>query len=121
MTRLRSASFALRASAAKSSFGAATSARSLVRRGIETVTATVAAVLIGGATSVFACPLCFGAQETPLIDGAKLGVLVMLGVLFAVQGAFVAFFLYLRKRAKENADVELDMEWLELQRGSRTP
>jgi hypothetical protein len=118
--RLRSAT-ALRASAAKSSFGAATSARSLVRRAIETVTATVAAVLIGGATSVFACPLCFGAQETPLIDGAKLGVLVMLGVLFAVQGAFVAFFLYLRKRAKENADVELDMEWLELQRGSRTP
>lgn len=79
------------------------------------------AVLVGGSSSVFACPLCFGAQETPLIDGAKLGVLVMLGVLFAVQGAFVAFFLYLRKRAKENADIELDMEWLELQRGSRTP
>jgi hypothetical protein len=121
MTRLRSATFALRAPAAESTFGAARRAPSLVRRGIDTVTATVAAVLIGGATSVFACPLCFGAQETPLIDGAKLGVLVMLGVLFAVQGAFVAFFLYLRKRAKENADVELDMEWLELQRGSRTP
>jgi hypothetical protein len=82
---------------------------------------TAAVVVLGGATSVLACPLCFGAQETPLIDGAKLGVLVMLGVLFAVQGAFVAFFLYLRKRAKENADIELDMEWLELQRGSRTP
>lgn len=104
-----------------SSFGAASRVRSLVRRRIQTVTATVAAVLVGGATSVLACPLCFGAQETPLIDGAKLGVLVMLGVLFAVQGAFVAFFLYLRKRAKENADIELDMEWLELQRGSRTP
>jgi hypothetical protein len=82
---------------------------------------TVIAVLVGGATSVLACPLCFGAAETPLIDGAKLGVLVMLGVLFAVQGAFVAFFLYLRRRARENADIELDMEWLELQRGSRTP
>ena len=110
MTRLRS-----------SCFGAASRVRSLGRRGIETVTITVVAVMVGGATSVLACPLCFGAQETPLIDGAKLGVLVMLGVLFAVQGAFVAFFLYLRKRAKENADIELDMEWLELQRGSRTP
>lgn len=85
------------------------------------VSTSAVAVLIGGGTTVLACPLCFGAQETPLIDGAKLGVLVMLGVLFAVQGAFVAFFLYLRKQAKQNADVELDMEWLELQRGSRTP
>jgi hypothetical protein len=87
---------------------------------IQRTLTTVAVLLIGGGTSVLACPLCFGAAETPLIDGAKLGVLVMLGVLFAVQAAFVAFFLYLRKRAKENADVELDMEWLELQRGSRT-
>jgi hypothetical protein len=76
--------------------------------------------MIGGGTSLLACPLCFGAEETPLIDGAKLGVLVMLGVLFAVQGAFIAFFLYLRKHARQNADVELDMEWSELQRGSRT-
>jgi len=81
---------------------------------------TAAAVMIGGGTSLLACPLCFGAEETPLINGAKLGVLALLGVLFAVQGAFVAFFLYLRKRARQNADVELDMEWSELQRGSRT-
>jgi hypothetical protein len=80
---------------------------------------TAAAVLIGGGTKLVACPLCFGAAETPLIDGAKLGVLALLGVLFAVQAAFVAFFLYLRKRAKENADIELDLEWSELQRGSR--
>ena len=92
---------------------------SALRFGITALT-TAAAVVVGGGTSLLACPLCFGAEETPLIDGAKLGVLVMLGVLFAVQGAFVAFFLYLRKRAKQNADVELDMEWSELQRGSRT-
>jgi len=79
-----------------------------------------AALTVCGGTSLLACPLCFGAEETPLINGAKLGVLVMLGVLFAVQGAFVAFFLYLRKHARQNADVELDMEWSELQRGSRT-
>lgn len=84
------------------------------------VSATVLAVLVVGGSSVFACPLCFGAEETPLIDGAKLGVLVMLGVLFAVQGAFLAFFLYLRRRAKQNADIELDLEWSEFQRGSRT-
>ena len=70
--------------------------------------------------TVLACAMCFGAQETSMIAGAKLGVLVMLAVLFAVQGGFVAFFLYLRKRAKLNAEVELDAEWSELQGVSRT-
>ena len=66
------------------------------------------------------CPQCFGAEETTLISGTQLGVLALLGVLLTVQGAFVGFFLYLRKRAKQNADVELEAEWSELQRGSRT-
>lgn len=91
-----------------------------MRMTLSTLLTTAAGVIVGGSASLLACPLCFGAEETPLIDGAKLGVLVMLGVLFVVQGAFVAFFLYLRKRARQNADVELDMEWSELQRGSRT-
>jgi hypothetical protein len=69
--------------------------------------------------TVLACAMCFGAQETSMIDGAKLGVLVMLAVLFAVQAGFVAFFLYLRTRAKLNADVELDAEWSELQGAPR--
>ena len=89
-------------------------------RALTHVLTTLAAMLVGGVTSLLACPLCFGAAETPLIDGAKLGVLALLGVLLVVQGAFVYFFLYLRKRAKENADIELDLEWSELQRGSRT-
>lgn len=66
------------------------------------------------------CPQCFGAEETSLIDGTKLGVLVMVLVTFAVQGAFVAFFLYLRKRAKRLADDDLESEWSQLQKGSRT-
>jgi len=81
---------------------------------------TAAAVMIGGGSSVLACPVCFGAEETAMIDGAKVGVLVMLAVLFAVQGGFVGFFLYLRRRAKRIAEVELDTEWSELQRSPRT-
>ena len=69
---------------------------------------------------ILACTMCFAAQETSLIDGTRLGVLVLLVVLFAVQGAFVGFFLYLRKRAKRMADIELDTEWSELQRSPRT-
>jgi uncharacterized protein YybS (DUF2232 family) len=80
---------------------------------------TAAFVVIGGGSSVLACPMCFGAEETSMIDATKLGILVLLGIVLAVQGGFVAFFLYLRKHAKRNAEVELDLEWSELQRGSR--
>jgi heme/copper-type cytochrome/quinol oxidase subunit 2 len=80
----------------------------------------VAAMLFAGSTSLLACPQCFGAEDSSLIDGAKLGVVVMVGVTLAVQGAFVAFFFYLRKRAKRMADSDLETEWLALQRGSRT-
>ena len=82
--------------------------------------ATALLVVIAGGSSVLACPLCFGADETPMIDGAKLGVLVLLAITLAMQGAFVAFFLYLRRRAKRIADLELDTEWSELQRSPRT-
>ena len=81
---------------------------------------TLVFVAMAGGTSVLACPVCFGAEETSMVDGAKLGVMVMLAVTLAVQGGFVGFFLYLRKRAKRIADIELDTEWSELQRPSRT-
>jgi heme/copper-type cytochrome/quinol oxidase subunit 2 len=86
----------------------------------RTLFMTALAVLVGGRSTLFACPACFGAEETGMIDGAKLGVLVMLAILLVVQGAFAAFFLYLRKQAKRSAEVELEAEWSELQRVSRT-
>ena len=75
-----------------------------------------AAVIIGGSSSAFACPVCFGAEESHMIDANKVGILVLLGITVVVQGAFVGFFLYLRNRAKQVADIELDTEWSELQR-----
>jgi hypothetical protein len=77
-----------------------------------------AAMVILGSSSAFACPVCFGAEETSMIDASRLGILALLLVTFAVQGAFVGFFLYLRKRAKLIADIDLDNEWSELQGGA---
>jgi hypothetical protein len=89
--------------------------RLLLQRGVATV-----AVLVGSSSSLLACPMCFGAEETSMIDGTRLGIAVMLGITFTVQGAFAGFFFYLRKRAKRLAEIELDSEWSELQRTSRT-
>ena len=80
---------------------------------------TAAAIIVAGSSTVLACPVCFGAEESSMIDGAKLGVLALVAITLAVQGGFVGFFLYLRKRAKRIAEVELDSEWSELQRASR--
>ena len=92
-----------------------------IRLGITRVLMTAAAVLIGGNSSVFACPVCFGAAETSMIDATKLGILALLAITLSVQGAFAGFFLYLRKRAKRIAEIDLDTEWSELQGGaSRT-
>ena len=87
---------------------------------IRQALATVVAVMIFGSSSVFACPVCFGAEETSIIDGTKMGILVLLAVTLAVQGAFVGFFLYLRQRAKLIADADLDNEWSELQGSPKT-
>jgi len=88
------------------------------RPGLVRVLAMTAAIALGGASSVFACPVCFGAEETALIDGTRLGMLALLGITFSVQGAFAGFFLYLRRRAKRIADIDLETEWSELQGGA---
>jgi hypothetical protein len=59
--------------------------------------------------------VCFGAEETSIIDATQLGMLALLGLTLTVQGGFVGFFLYLRKRAKRIADIDLDTEWSEIQ------
>ena len=88
----------------------------MTRRAIMTFTF----VLIAGGSRLLACPMCFGAEETSMIDATKLGVFVLLAITLTVQGAFVGFFLYLRRRAKRMADADLDIEWSELQGASRT-
>lgn len=88
---------------------------------VSQVLAIAAVMVIGGSSTALACPVCFGAEETTIVDATKLGVFALLGITLAVQGAFLGFFLYLRKRAKQIADADLDIEWSELQRGaSRT-
>jgi hypothetical protein len=63
----------------------------------------------------YACNTCYGDASGPMIDGARLGIWLLLGVTLLVQGAFVAFFLYLRRQARRVADAQIDAEWSRLQ------
>ena len=76
----------------------------------------VGLVALAGATEALACPACFGDAEGPMIDAARLGSFLLLGITLAIQGAFVAFFLYLRRQARRASDQALDTEWSRLQR-----
>ena len=89
-----------------------------IRLAATRVLTSAAAMVLGGSSSVFACPVCFGAAETHIIDGTRMGVLVLLAITLAVQASFAAFFLYLRRRAKRLADIDLDTEWSQLQSGA---
>ncbi len=50
--------------------------------------------------AMIACPACYGAADSPMTDGMNVAILSLLGITGGVLAGFVAFFVYLRKRAK---------------------
>ena len=48
---------------------------------------------------VFACTVCFGAAGGPLLDAARLGVLVMAAFTTAMLAAFAVFFIRVARRS----------------------
>lgn len=67
-----------------------------------------------------ACEVCFGraAATAPMVSSVRLGVFLLLGVTLVMLGAFGAFFVYLRNRARQAESAAIDNEWAELQRRS---
>ena len=69
------------------------------------------------AASILACASCFSANvDSPLVDGAKSGVWLLLSVTLGVQGAFATFFIQLWRRARRARNEEVATEWSDLQR-----
>lgn len=97
--------------------GAPSGARTLART--LRAGALLAAVWVAATPAARACQACFGAEDSPIIDGAKAGAWMLIGLTFCMEAAFVGFFIYLRRRAKRSSSIELDSEWRELQRNTR--
>ncbi len=78
---------------------------------------TVAALLwLAGTQRVWACPACFSQATGPTADATRTGLWVLLGLTLALQGAFAAFFLYLRRQSARARSRAIDEEWSRLQR-----
>lgn len=77
------------------------------RRKILRAVSIVPALLVAfWPRAAHACSVCYGEAEGPMLDAARYGVYLLLGILLAVQAAFVVFFLYLRRRSRQhNGDV----------------
>lgn len=62
--------------------------------------ATVAGVVLGAAQPAAACPVCWGASDSPMATGMNNGIFFLLGIIGMVQIGFVALFVSFRRRAK---------------------
>ena len=79
------------------------------RRGVRLARACRTAVLLAVAllvidsSAAWACPVCFGAADSPMTQGMNMAILLMLGVLGCVATGFVMFFVQLFKLSRANA------------------
>lgn len=73
---------------------------------LPTAAAATVLLVFALAEPAFACPVCFGATDSPVAQGINLAILALLGITGAVLGSFVAFFIYLAKRARQVREQE---------------
>ncbi len=62
------------------------------------------AILVMSPERLLACPICFGASDAPAARGMTLAIFTLLGVTGSVLGSFLAFFVYLFRRANAMRD-----------------
>ena len=74
----------------------------LVRRHLS-IGPVAAFLVVVGATASWACPACYGEAEGPLIDGARVGAWLLIGVVASMWLGFLTFFVYLARRARRFA------------------
>ena len=72
--------------------------------------ATFAIVTVCAAQPAMACPVCFGATDSPMAEGVNNGILVLLGVIGSVQVGFVALFVGIRRRGNHLEKNEESLE-----------
>ena len=68
-------------------------------RRIQLAVIAIAPLLVPSILS--ACPVCYGAPNSPLTKGSNNGIAFLLGVIGFVQVGFVAMFWSFWRRAKE--------------------
>ena len=53
-----------------------------------------------GTADLFACKVCMGDPESPMMQGMSNGILFLLVIIAGVLAAFGAFFVYIKRRGE---------------------
>ncbi len=61
----------------------------------------IAVAVLGTAGPAMACPVCWGASDSPMAQGVNNGIFLLLGVIGSVQIGFIALFVSFRRRGRE--------------------
>jgi hypothetical protein len=64
-------------------------------------TVFIAAVLLLAPAILSACPVCYGAPNSPMTKSSNNAIIFMLGIIGFVQVGFIAMFWSFWRRAKE--------------------
>jgi hypothetical protein len=78
-----------------------------IMRPCRTIALIGAALLVADGSAAWACPVCFGAADSPMTQGMNMAIALMLGILACVATGFVMFFVRLFKLSRANAGREL--------------
>ncbi len=49
---------------------------------------------------LLACPVCYGAADSPMLDGMNAAIVVLLGITGTVLAGIGSFFIMMRRRSK---------------------
>ncbi len=81
----------------------------MTRRLLRRLAAASACLLAAApGTAAWACPVCYGAADNAMIDGAKASVLFMGALVYCLLGGVAAMVIALRRRARKLSDPNLD-------------
>jgi hypothetical protein len=61
---------------------------------------TAITLVVAFSDTALACPVCFGANDSPMALAMNRGIIAMLLVVVGVLAAFASFFIYLMRQAK---------------------
>jgi hypothetical protein len=69
---------------------------------LQRVRGAAALLILFIAPALYACPVCWGAPDDPMVKGVNSGIWVLLGLVGFVQLGFVAMFYSFWRKAREH-------------------
>jgi hypothetical protein len=90
------------------------------KRTLRWAAGLAAAWLLLGAAEAAACPVCYGEAGGDVIDGAKLSILFLGGLVYMVIGGAAGVVLALRRRVRKNLDARNGLHLVSPPGSSRT-